>query len=195
MTKVTPFQLTHKYTTYGFLLFLLLFELNVETRIVRRRPRRRKWVDRPLTQEKYDAVVLKLMTEKSYEDFARDWMKRLVALEENVTALVFNPETKGGEKLCSELHRFNQELELVLIPLKQQKEEIAYMARKVYFRKGPKFLQEFLPNNTVLQNTFGWDNYQLSRCYRIWLDTRIIWEQFKEAYLDMKIKYYYLHIL
>lgn len=195
MTKII-FTFDQKpWILYHLLLLLLLCDLNTETRIVRRRPRKKKWVDRPLTQEKYDEIVFKLMTEKSYEDFAKDWIARLLKLENNVTSLIFNPVKNGGEKLCSELHRYNQELELVLVPLKQQKEEIAYMARKVYFRQGPKFLREFLPNNTVLQQTFNWDHYQLSRFYRLWLETRMIWEDFKEAYLDMKIKFYYLQVL
>ncbi|KAG8257511.1 hypothetical protein J6590_048247 [Homalodisca vitripennis] len=173
-------------------LLLILVTVGVNTaRRARRKPTRRLH----FTKKKYDATVQRLLTEKRYEDYAKVWMRFIVELENNVTHQIFHPGKNGGEKLCNDMHLLNLELETVLIPLKQEKEEIVYIARKIYERQGPKFLFELLPNNAQLKKTFEWNNYQLSRFYKLWLETRMIWEEFKEAYLTMKVKCYYLRKL
>uniref|UniRef100_A0A1B6LMQ0 Uncharacterized protein n=1 Tax=Graphocephala atropunctata TaxID=36148 RepID=A0A1B6LMQ0_9HEMI len=173
-------------------LLLVLAAVGVNTaRRARRKPTRRIH----FTKKKYDATVQRLLTEKRYEDYAKVWMRFIVELENNVTSQIFEPGKNGGEILSNDLHLLNMELETVLIPLKQEKEEIVYIARKIYERQGPKFLFRSLPNNARLRKIFEWNDYQLSRFYKLWMDTRMIWEEFKEAYLTMKVKCYYLRKL
>lgn len=173
-------------------LFMCVF-INVD--MARRGPRRRPTRKVVFTKTQYDQEVNKLVTEKRYEDYATAWMSYIVCLEDNVTSQIYQPRIKGGERLCNDIHLLNQELELVLIPLKQQKTHIVYIAQRIFLRKGPKFLFETLPDNNVLKTVFMWTDYQLSRFYRLWVETRIIWEEFKEAYLFMQAKCYHLHKL
>lgn len=178
--------------TIQLVCWLLLLWVIVSVNTARRGPRRKTTSKVVFTKRQYDEIVKNLLTEKRYEDYASDWMNYIVNLENNVTSQIYNPVVNGGERLCSDIQLLNQELELVLIPLKQEKSDIVYIARRLFIRNGPKFIFELLPNNKKLKSTFNWDDYQLSTFYRLWLETRMIWEEFKEAYILMKAKCYHL---
>lgn len=181
--------------TIQLVCWLLLFWFIVCVNSARRGPRRRTTRKVVFTKKQYDEVVRNLVTEKRYEDYASAWMNYIVDLENNVTSQISYPQMNGGERLCNDINILNHELELVLIPLKQEQKNIVYIARRVFIRKGPKFIFELLPDNKKLKSTFNWNDYQLSRFYRLWMETRLIWEEFKEAYLSMQAKSYYLQKL
>uniref|UniRef100_A0A1B6DV62 Uncharacterized protein n=1 Tax=Clastoptera arizonana TaxID=38151 RepID=A0A1B6DV62_9HEMI len=104
-----------------------------------------------------------------------------------------HPVAKDGDKLCHDIISFNENFDMVVKPISEHKLYAFKIAKLLIDSQGPSFLHSS-PRFHNLQKLNQWSDQKLGHLCRLIVSTKMLWEELKDSYMDMSLRYAYKHI-
>lgn len=141
---------------------------------------------------KSDEENFKLESESKLNASAK--MAEIIKLDEKIISMLVNPNRTQRLELYRSIYNYNEELDKILYGLRTQDHKIVYIARLMYFRRGPRFVEEDITIDS-LQQGFDYTDLMLSLFYRRLFNTTVMYNAFLKYYFRMQVDWYCLEVL
>lgn len=164
-----------------FFLILCFYHIRCQTW-----PKKLKW------STESDETKFKLESESKLNASAK--MAEIIKLDEKIASMLVNPNINDSLELYITIGEYNEELDKIQYGLRTQDHKIVYIAKLMYFRRGPRFVEEDITIDG-LREAYEYGNLMLARFFRRLFNTTILYNSFLKYYFRMQVDWYCLEEL
>lgn len=169
------------FTIQQFFIVLCFFRVRCQTW-----PQHIKW------SSKSEEDQYKLESESKLNASAK--MAEIIKTDETIASMLVNPNANDSIEIYRLIGIYNRELEKILYGLRTHDHKIVYIAKLMYFRRGPRFVEEDI---TIyhLERTYGYDDLTMAMFFRRLFNTTMFYDSFIKYYFRMQVDWCCLDIL